>query len=575
MKDVLRALTRRFKLASEKREKTAMYVEDMFEVLKVQWTSSEMTFDHERHRLELSLFMLLAGTTGNRPGALLALRYRDVQATLIRDPAGGSEPYVLLEFIYTHTKGYLGQKDSNTFTIPEIRHDPYLILSPHTYFLALAFSDQAFAAPDLTGPEALYKLRVPDQTNQLRLPWKKEVLNVPIFRKSCRTVRGIGISQEALPDSTVRPWLRKLGEITGMEKICHPYILRYAAGKAFDSCGDLFYPIWVFTSLPCIDGISESLRNLIMQHSRSEVFQQHYLPRHISADTQAAYRGLPAQSAVMRAASGMSRGLDARRPRKISAEQLHQIEKHPKVKRSRKRMDELKLKVGEVKREDPSNPRLPALQAAKDKAVRAHRNEKRRQKEALLRKAKELFQRDQAVADIQNLLNNLPANAPEPVKHEYALDERSQAVQALFTLPEQTLSEERRRESRAITALVALCQKKEDRRRAQPSKAPDKGNASDSSVAGVVVDEHSGSRNLECKPTQCFLCLGDEGLPSQKREKEFCSRADLKKHVLRYHLRHFAEDAAVVCPLDGEPLRGHMDVLSHGQFIHGTPFLIR
>lgn len=88
-----------------------MYAEDMFEVLKTQWTSSEVTFDHERHRIELSLFMLLAGTTGNRPGALLALRYRDVQATLIRDPAGGNEPYVLLEFRYTHTKGYLGQKD--------------------------------------------------------------------------------------------------------------------------------------------------------------------------------------------------------------------------------------------------------------------------------------------------------------------------------------------------------------------------------------------------------------------------------------------------------------------------------
>ncbi|KAB2568558.1 hypothetical protein DBV05_g12762, partial [Lasiodiplodia theobromae] len=92
MKDVLKALARCFNLKSEKREKTAMYIEDMFEVLKTQWTSSEVTFDHERHRLELSLFMLLAGTTGNRPGALLALRYRDVQATLIRDPAGGSEP---------------------------------------------------------------------------------------------------------------------------------------------------------------------------------------------------------------------------------------------------------------------------------------------------------------------------------------------------------------------------------------------------------------------------------------------------------------------------------------------------
>lgn len=64
------------------------------------------------------------------------------------------------------------------------------------------------------------------------------MLDVPIFRKSCRTIRGIGISQEVLPDSTIRPWLRKLGEITGMEKICHPYVLRYAAGKAFDSCGE-------------------------------------------------------------------------------------------------------------------------------------------------------------------------------------------------------------------------------------------------------------------------------------------------------------------------------------------------
>lgn len=88
-----------------------MYVEDMFEVLKAQWTSSEMTFDHERHRIELSLFILLAGMTGNRSGALLALRYRDVQVILIREPVGGSEPYVLLEFIYTHTKGYLGRKD--------------------------------------------------------------------------------------------------------------------------------------------------------------------------------------------------------------------------------------------------------------------------------------------------------------------------------------------------------------------------------------------------------------------------------------------------------------------------------
>ncbi|EKG09945.1 hypothetical protein MPH_12971 [Macrophomina phaseolina MS6] len=159
----------------------------------------------------------------------------------------------------------------------------------------------------------------------------------------------------------------------------------------------------------------------------------------------------------MRAASGIIRGLDVRRPRKVSAKQLHQIEAHPKVKKSRKKMEELKLKVRQVKREDPSHPRLPALRAAKDKAMRAHRNKKRRQKEALLKNARERFQRDQAVADIQNLLNGLPEDSPETIEHEYALKERYQAVQALFALPKKTLSEERCRESRAITALVALC----------------------------------------------------------------------------------------------------------------------
>lgn len=88
-----------------------MHVEYLFEVLKTLWASTEMAFDHERHRTQLSLIMLLAGITGSRPGALLALRYRDVQVTLIRDPAGGQRPLVLIELTYEYTKGYLGAKD--------------------------------------------------------------------------------------------------------------------------------------------------------------------------------------------------------------------------------------------------------------------------------------------------------------------------------------------------------------------------------------------------------------------------------------------------------------------------------
>lgn len=94
---------------------------------------------------------------------------------------------------------------SNTFPIPEIRHDPCLVLSPHAYFLALAFSDRAFTAPDLVRPKALFGLRVIDGLMEARIPWKEDVLDLHVFRKSYQTVYGTRILAQPLPDSTVRP----------------------------------------------------------------------------------------------------------------------------------------------------------------------------------------------------------------------------------------------------------------------------------------------------------------------------------------------------------------------------------
>ncbi|KAF9639217.1 hypothetical protein BFW01_g11023 [Lasiodiplodia theobromae] len=111
MHGVLQRLVKDFGLNTKKREKVPMHAEDLFEVLRTLWASTEMTFDHERHRTQLSLIMLLAGITGSRPGALLALRYRDVRVTLLRDPMGGEQPIVLIDLSYEYTKGYLGAKD--------------------------------------------------------------------------------------------------------------------------------------------------------------------------------------------------------------------------------------------------------------------------------------------------------------------------------------------------------------------------------------------------------------------------------------------------------------------------------
>ena len=68
--------------------------------------------EHERLRVQLALILHLAGITGNRPGALVGLRYEHIKVTLLRNPSGSEWPRVLIELTFKNTKGYLGLKDA-------------------------------------------------------------------------------------------------------------------------------------------------------------------------------------------------------------------------------------------------------------------------------------------------------------------------------------------------------------------------------------------------------------------------------------------------------------------------------
>ena len=102
-------------LQKDKKKKPVLHAEDEFELLKTLYTSTETTFPHERYRVQLALITQLTGITGNRPGALLAVRYRHINVTLLPDPEGGGQPRVLIEIVFNHTKGYLGEKDACVF----------------------------------------------------------------------------------------------------------------------------------------------------------------------------------------------------------------------------------------------------------------------------------------------------------------------------------------------------------------------------------------------------------------------------------------------------------------------------
>jgi hypothetical protein len=90
-----------------------------------------------------------------------------------------------------------------------------------------------------------------------------------------RTLQGIGISpDQPLPYTTLEPWVKKVGAITGFQQITRPYSLCYGAGTALDSSGTLLKTALVDNSITnCILGsVSDSLRNLIIHHADTRTF---------------------------------------------------------------------------------------------------------------------------------------------------------------------------------------------------------------------------------------------------------------------------------------------------------------
>jgi hypothetical protein len=110
---LIKAVAKEKKLDHGKRESATMYVQDLAEFARVLLATTEMSFDVGWMRVQLILFCQLAAITGNRPEALVNLRYRHLKLTLIRDPTGqsGLYPRLFIELTAEYTKTFLGMKD--------------------------------------------------------------------------------------------------------------------------------------------------------------------------------------------------------------------------------------------------------------------------------------------------------------------------------------------------------------------------------------------------------------------------------------------------------------------------------
>ena len=286
-------------------------------------------------------------------------------------------------------------------------------------------------------------------------------------------------------------------------------------------------------------------------------------------DTQAAYRGLKPQTALMRAASGMSRTIDPRRPRKLNLAQQAEVDRYPDVRLLRRRLKSLLRNFQDQKRSIASAKGTPIYDHYRQ-AYQAHRNLRRRHEKVLLTKVKERYKKEQPVIDIQRQLKGLPVAEQEALQTaEYVFEERVHAIDALFTFVTSSTKDECQRRITAINALIALCKKQESqgfrRRRTDITVGKEQ---------TLVSPPPSLSEMLpvECQATQCIFCLGNEALPAPNRLKTFASHGDLKKHFHRKHLRHHPEGQPIACPHPrcNVILNGTMHLQNHAEVVHKT-----
>ena len=289
-------------------------------------------------------------------------------------------------------------------------------------------------------------------------------------------------------------------------------------------------------------------------------------------DTQAAYRGLKPQTALMRAASGMSRTIDPRRPRKLNTTQQAEVDRHPEVRLLRRKLKSLLQTFQDQKRSIVSMKGTP-LHDRYRQTYQAHRNLKRRLEKVLLIKVKERYKREQPVIDIQRQLKGLPVEEQENLQAaQYVFAERVRAIDTLFTFATSSTAEECQRRAAAINALTALC-KKQDSQGFRRRKTEIKVKEEQTSPSNSPPPNLSKILEVKCKATQCIFCLGNEELPDAERLKPFASRGDLKKHFHRKHLRHHLDGQPIACPHPkcDVVFERTMYLQNHAEKVHNTP----
>ncbi|KAF2194702.1 hypothetical protein K469DRAFT_547808 [Zopfia rhizophila CBS 207.26] len=319
------------KLDTSKKEKHAMYVQDLYAILHALWVDDTKAL-HGFIRVEISLLLLLSAATATRPGALVesasdrgsnkALCFKDIEVMVVRSVEDLERSTIVANVNLENIKNK-DKDEPKKFTFRLESLPAFCIVS---HFLAIGVGQKAFK-DDFPSIQSIFDLKVPAHRNRLRVGWKDEVLNQPFFCDVKNTTEGARkLKDKAFPYAKYRNIFVRLGRVAGFEMALELYQLRRASGRNINSV------------------LTPAERNRTMGH-RGNTYEQYYIPTHITRDFQAIYFGSPSEDVLIESVARMGLSRDRRAPTDLNDDQLEEVRNNPKLVALRNEREECKNQI--------------------------------------------------------------------------------------------------------------------------------------------------------------------------------------------------------------------------------------
>ncbi|OJJ82561.1 uncharacterized protein ASPGLDRAFT_1496032 [Aspergillus glaucus CBS 516.65] len=313
-------LTQEFNLDLTGKTQPSVNIDDLLFTTYHLLTACDIAFPTIRTLFQLNTVRKMMTSTSARPGTLVessgyakgndALKWKDIELFMVKHPEDLKCQVLLMRVTHRLNKGKRNRGVSPVFTYTE-RNDN-LGLCVIQDILMYAFLDDAFDSPYIQSPRDIWRVTdVPDHRFSTPIHFKKDVQEIPVFRRAMKDESGIWVTDPvgAYRYTQAQEYEKAASACAGFKEKGSLY--KYRKGAAAN-----------------LRHFDEYSRNIIMGHKKGGTFA-HYVS--VRDDTQSVFMQTPARNALISLASNASLTRDASAPQELTAARKEAIETNPEL----------------------------------------------------------------------------------------------------------------------------------------------------------------------------------------------------------------------------------------------------